>query len=275
MSVEGISVVLLVRDAEHTLGKSLGAWQTTLNGFDRPWELVVVDDGSRDGSVAIVRKAMEKSSRIRLIEHSEPKGLGHAVRTALENTTLPLVFYTVPDPAYVPGDLKLMLPSLKEINDLTGKAVGIVNGQRRGQPLSAGQRFGQRCKSLLVRIVLGQWLPMPAGTLGPAENRFWWSCRLRFGLRVGDINSAFKLFRRSVFDKMILQSEGDFIHAEILAKANFLGATIDETPLTDHVPNATSLPDMKRDRKRVFSNAKFKGKPILEAAGAVKQDSPG
>jgi hypothetical protein len=77
-----------------------------------------------------------------------------------------------------------------------------------------------------------------------------------FGVRIGDIDSAFKLFRRSVFDRIPIQSDSAFVHAEILAKANFAGCVMDEIALD--VP-ATWESDPRRfaDLRRVFRMPDF------------------
>jgi len=104
--------------------------------------------------------------------------------------------------------------------------------------------------------MLGYLPEPPKGWLGKSENRFWWKCRTLFGLRIGDINSKFKLFRRSILDRMELQSDGEFIHAELLAKANFLGCMMDEIVLTDREPPKPA-PDVRKEMWRVFRTHGF------------------
>jgi hypothetical protein len=61
------------------------------------------------------------------------------------------------------------------------------------------------------------------------------------GVPLTDIHSGFKLFRRSLFDRFPLQSDGDFAHAEIFAKLTFLTVLVAEeslTPKPDPVPPA-------------------------------------
>ena len=71
------------------------------------------------------------------------------------------------------------------------------------------------------------------------------------------MNSRFKLFRRSVVSRMEIQSDGEFVHTELLAKANFLGTLMDEIVLADKCVPGT-LPDMSVDRKLVFAHPKFR-----------------
>jgi hypothetical protein len=60
-----------------------------------------------------------------------------------------------------------------------------------------------------------------------------------------------------VFDRMVIQSDGEFVHAELLAKANFLGCMMDEILLAArHVP--APLPDTRKEQWQLFRNAKFR-----------------
>ncbi len=83
------------------------------------------------------------------------------------------------------------------------------------------------------RIALGVTLQPLPGWLGWREHLYRLFCRVVFALRLQDMNCAFRLFRRDIFARIPIQSRGDFVHTEILAKANFLGCYMnDEVPLT-------------------------------------------
>ena len=84
--------------------------------------------------------------------------------------------------------------------------------------------------------------------------------RLVFGVHLLDTDGAFKLFRREVFDRIPIQSDGPFVHVEILAKANFLTCWMDEIPIGASEPNAMpafSWNGRKRDLRRVLSRPDF------------------
>jgi hypothetical protein len=125
---------------------------------------------------------------------------------------------------------------------------------------------------LLFGIVL---LPLP-GWLGRQPVAYQKLVRWLFGVRVGDIDSAFKLFRREVFDRIPIQSDGQFVHAEILAKANFAGCLMEEVAI--EVP-ATWESDSRRwaELWRVFRSPDF-GPAVLpkrkgEQAACVSGES--
>jgi glycosyltransferase involved in cell wall biosynthesis len=253
---EGLTFALPVFDQEKTLAKAVSAWQPVLDGLQRPYELLIIDDGSVDGTRSQADILATRNGRVRVLAHPDRKGFGACVRTALEASAHPLFFYTSSDHGWNPNDLPRMLKSLAVRDEYTGKQVEIVNGHRRGSAMPAGRSRRNWVFRALVRVAFG-YRPEPSkGWLGPKENRYWWKCRLLFGLRVGDINSKFKLFRRSVFDRMVLQSDGEFIHAEILAKANFLGCLMDEIVLTDRV-SPPEPPDVRKELWAVFHEPRF------------------
>lgn len=254
---DGLTFVLPVFDQEKAIAKAVSGWQGVLDGLQRPYEILVIDDGSRDGTRAQADILATKNARLKVLAHPERKGFGAAIKTALEAGRYPLFFYTSVDHGWNPNDLPRLLKALAGKDEFTGKQVEIVNGHRRGIPMPAGRRRLNHLFRAAVRIIFGYAPEPPKGWLGSVENRYWWKCRLLFGLRVSDINSKFKLFRRSVFDRMVVQSDGEFIHAEILAKANFLGCLMDEVPLGDR-PDPLPVPDVGAEMWMVFRDPRFR-----------------
>jgi glycosyltransferase involved in cell wall biosynthesis len=256
-AAEGLTVILPVFDCEKTLGKIVAGWLPVLDSLGRPYELLIVDDASQDGTKAQAEHIAERNGRIKVLAHTERKGFGSSLRTALAAATQPLIFYASADHGWHPSDLPRMLKSLEFRDEYTGKQVELVNGHRRGTVWPSRQKMLNRIYRAMVRILFGHMPDPPKGWLGPTENRFWWKCRVLFGLRVGDVNSKFKLMRRSVLDRIEIQSDGDFVNSEILAKANFLGCMMDEIVLTDRDPPPPAS-DMRKEMWRVFHNAKFR-----------------
>ena len=165
------------------------------------YEVVVVDDGSRDESARIAGDAARANPRVRLIRHERNKGYGAAVRTALAGATKDLVFLTDGDNQF----------RLTEIEKLFTKIDGV--------DVVVGWRINRRDKGYR-RL-----------------NGFLWTRLVRalFGRRVRDIDCAFKLFRRRHLEGLPLESDQLLIHAEILARLKKKGCRIEEIGV-NHYP---------------------------------------
>ncbi len=106
-----------------------------------------------------------------------------------------------------------------------------------------------------------------------------WFVRGVFGVRLTDVDCEFKLFRRSIFERIPIQSNGEFVHAEILAKANFLGCLMTEVPVEWREGSGTksSRPNRRSrwaEALRVFQHPDF-GPPILPTDKRPNPDQAG
>jgi glycosyltransferase involved in cell wall biosynthesis len=156
-----------------------------------------VDDGSTDRSAALAEEWAGRHPRGRVLRHRVRSGFGAALRTGLAAARHPLFFYSTCDNQYEPADLKQLLDVIDQVHVVSGYR---VQEGASGKPYRAGRGYR-------------------------------WLVRLLFGVRLRDIDCAFKLFRREIFARIPIQSNGRFVHAEILAKANFLGCLMGEAPV--------------------------------------------
>jgi glycosyltransferase involved in cell wall biosynthesis len=223
-----LSVVLPVYSMEASLEKVLGNWVAYLDTLERDYEVLVVNDGSSNCTAEWAAAWGAKYPRFHLLQHPSPQGIGAALRTGLGAAQFPLFCYADCDNCYQPADLGRLLEVIDKVDLVSGYRVWQSSGQRR--PWS----------QLTYRGLL----------------------RLFFGLRLKDVDSAFKLFRRSIFARIPIQSDGPFVHAEILAKANFLGCIMTEVPVryepnrsTDRTPRSPAA--WRADAFRLFSHPDF------------------
>lgn len=236
-AVEGLSFLLPVCNQSAHLEQVLSSWSTLLEKLERPYEMILIDDGSSDATSKLVEGhdgkpgLAQRIPHFRVIHHPQRLGYGACVREGIAASKHPLVFYTGCDHPYNPGDLRDFLKRIEHYDPETGKKVAIVTGYRATTPLVGWRKTANRIWRILQRVTLAlHTIPRP-GWLGKDEHRFVRKMRCLFGLRVGDVNSKFKLFRKNIFERIPIQSDGDFVHGEILAKANFLGCLMDETPI--------------------------------------------
>jgi glycosyltransferase involved in cell wall biosynthesis len=158
-------------------------------------EVVVVDDGSSDRTAAIVAAHSQSDHRIRLVQHESNRGLGAAIRTGIAHSRCDLVLYTDADLPVAP---EAIAPALQEFRTSNADLLAGRRSRRGGDGLR--RRIYTACYDGLVRVV--------------------------FGLRVDDVNFAFKLFPRSLGGSVGLRSEGSFIDAELVTRVARCGGRI-------------------------------------------------
>lgn len=221
-----LSVVLLAHNDGAHLEALVAEWVTFLNGLNRDYEILLVDDGSTDHSARLLTTLTDRHRRVRVLRHTERRGEGAALRTALGTARYPLLFYTVCDPRYRPGDLKRLLKDIDRVH--------LVSGYRAGRPVPRFWRWLGLLQRGIAQLLLGHADPPLPGWLSWKRHFGRWVVRVLFGVRNQDVSCPFRLARRSVFARLPLQSDGSFVHVEILAKANFLGCLLgEEVPLGD------------------------------------------
>ena len=275
--VEGLTCLIPIFNQARTIERALSSWSDTLSGLGRPYEILVVNDGSTDGTRNVFESSagrkglLERIPNLQLLEHSERQGFGAALKTGLAASRQPLIFYTGCDYPYNPADLKTLLPHLDEIEPFTGQKVVAAVGYRAAVPLTGWRKVRERVWRILMKIVFSMDLPPSPGWLGKRAHRYGLLLRTLFGVRVGDVDSKFKVFRKSIFERIAIQSTGDFVHAEILAKANFLSCPIAEAavaerpgpfPAHSEPPSPASL---SKELRRVFFKPEFGRKAVNSA----------
>lgn len=223
IATEPLSVVLPACNVAATVKTVLHSWVAYLDSLQRDYEIILVDDGSTDGTATEAESIATEQPKLRVLKHDRPRGFGAALRTGLATCKHPLFCYASCDPLYPPAELAKLLERIDRVDAVTAC--------RCGRPVPTALRvtgFLWRC---LVRVLFGIPLSPMAGWLGARPQAYQKLIRFCFGVRVRDFDSPFKLFRRSIFERIPLQADGQFVHAEILAKANFLGCLLDEPEL--------------------------------------------
>jgi glycosyltransferase involved in cell wall biosynthesis len=272
VSKEPISALLPAFNQAASLEPIAEGWLRALGRLGRPFELIVIDDGSADGTAAAADGLAARQPAVRVLRHEKRRGFGACLRTGLAVAQYPLVFYTACDYPYPPADLTKLLAVI-DSSDLVSGA--------RTDPMPVGLRRLGQVYRLLIRVLFGITLEPRPGWHGW---RAWWRgvrLRLVFGLRLHDVPSAYKLFRRPVLDRIPIQSDGEFIHAEVLAKANFLGCLIHEEPIGRLAGNFRGVPEpaapgaeFATEARRVFRRPEFRFEKPPEATGTAAAEVP-
>ncbi len=159
------------------------------------WEVIAVDDGSRDRTVAVVQGLTRKDKRIRVVSHKINQGYGAAVKTGFKSAKLDWVFFTDGDGQFDVAEMERFLPFLGDHDLVVGYRIDRADPTHR-------------------KLNAWAW-----GTL----------VRTLFGLRgVRDIDCAFKFVRRSMFKTFKLETTGAMISTELLVKAQKNGFRLTE-----------------------------------------------
>jgi glycosyltransferase involved in cell wall biosynthesis len=250
-----LSVVLTAQNVGPELEALVRTWAAQLDALGRPAEIILVNDGSTDDTRARADALAPLLPALQVHHHDSPRGLGAALRTGLAAARHPLLVTCTCDGQYRPEDLK---PLLEAIN-----RVDLVTGCRSGRRAPLGWRALSALWRGLVRVLFGLSLTPPVCWRGWSGSGRRWLARWLFGVRVHDPECAFRLYRRSVFRRIPIQSEGELAQVEILAKANFLGCLMDEVPVAHRAPERPAgrtraqRRQFWRDLRRVFKDPDF------------------
>ncbi len=205
-----LSFILPAFNEEECIEAAVIEALAALKKYTRRFELIVVDDGSRDGTKEILYRLVSTTPELKVIRHETNAGYGAALRTGFNAAQYPLVFYTDSDCQFDAGELGNFLPLSKEYDIVIG-----YRKRRRDNPL---------------RIALSRGFNILTGAM--------------IGLHVKDINCSFKLFRIEAIRKIEIESDEFFVDAEILAKTTAIGFKIHEKGV-EHYPRRAGSPTIK------------------------------
>jgi glycosyltransferase involved in cell wall biosynthesis len=238
---DGVTVVIPAYNVADALDKALPAWGEVLSKLNRPFELIVVNDGSTDTTTDVLRKRAS-IPHLHVLTNDTRCGFGACLKSALVEAKQPLLLYAGVDYPYTPADIRQMLERIELRDEVLGKQPDLISGARAGQPRPTELRWLGIAWQWFWRIFSG--LPIPEPTPWYGWDAWWYRTRASwvFGVPLADVNSAFKLWRVSFLKRVPIQSNGDFVHTELVAKATFLTSIMDEVPLTVKTDPTTGQP---------------------------------
>ena len=181
----------LVRDAD-----------TQLRHLTDDYELIVVNDGSRDGSAKVLQELQDELPALKVITHPVNRGYGGALRSGFAAATKDLVFYTDGDGQYDVKELPVLLMLMTDDTHF-------VNGIKMARGDAAYRVHAGNVHKFLMR----------------------WS----FWLPVIDVDCDFRLVRRSVLERITLRSNSGSICVELIKDAERAGAQFREVSV-HHYP---------------------------------------
>lgn len=196
-----ISVIFPAYNEQENIEICIIVANAILKGLVRDFEIIVVDDGSTDNTKKICLDLEKRIENFRFMSKDRNYGYGCALRDGFKVARYDLLFFSDSDRQF---DIVNLQDLLKYINEYD-----IVIGFRKKRQDSLKRKFLSKGYNLLVGFL--------------------------FGLDIKDIDCAFKLFRKSVFNEIEINSERFFFNTEILAKALARGFSIKEVGVS-HFP---------------------------------------
>ncbi len=189
-----LSVVLPAHNEEANIEVVVRSCLEVLPRLVSDFEIVVVDDGSRDATAQILDRLASEDERVVALHHEVNRGYGDALMTGIASTRGEYVMFMDSDRQFDIADLERLLPYIGAYDVVAGFRL-----RRQDPPL----------RLLYAHI-------------------FNMAVRVFFGIRVRDIDCAFKVFRGDLLRGMRLEIGGALINTEMLAKARRQGATLTE-----------------------------------------------
>lgn len=205
-----ISAVLPAYNEAAIIERTVRHVASVLAGLVSDFEVIVTNDGSRDktGDILADLQAREPQLNLRIVTHERNCGYGAALASGFDAARKDLIFMTDGDKQFDVSELSGFIPAMDAQTDM-------VIGWRRN-------RADPRMRKLNA---LG-WKMLVNGL---------------FGYTARDVDCAFKLFRRRVWESMTVHARGATFSAEFLIKARRLGFRVKELPV-GHFPRTAGNP---------------------------------
>jgi len=198
---QSISIIFPAFNEEDNIQMAVEHGRKAMSKFFTDIEIIVVNDGSSDKTAEIVNALAAESGDVVPVHHEVNRGYGAALRSGIYKASKELIFFT-------DSDLQFDLEEIRHLQEWIHK-YEIVAGYRARRADPAHRRFNAWGWNVLVRLILG--------------------------LKIKDIDCAFKLFRREVFQNIRLETVGAMINTEILTLAQRNEMRIKEVPVS-HYP---------------------------------------
>lgn len=165
------------------------------------YEVIVVNDGSKDDTAKIVTELHVRDPHIRLVNHEVNRGYGGAIKSGMKACKMDYIFFTDSDSQFHFDEFDAFV-KLKDKADL-------VMGYRK-------KRMDPFHRVFVAQVLLKIWN------------------YVLFGLTVRDVDCAYKLFTKKLRDAVKLDTESAITVTEFIVKAKKQGFTIYQTPVTHY-----------------------------------------
>ena len=179
----------------------------TKSPYISEFEILIINDGSKDNTLEVAEQLANEYPHVRVVNHGQNMGYGSALKTGIKEAKLDYIFFT-------DADLQFDIVELQNL---------VVHADK-------------------YPVVIGYRAPRQDPFMRLLNARVWNMLnRALFGLKVRDIDCAFKLFRRDLVQNLKLRSGGAMISAETLIRLSRRKVAIKEVPVS-HLPRVAGSP---------------------------------
>ena len=206
--MHSLSIVIPAYNEEANVIEAVRRVSVVAQNLGQEYEIIVVNDGSRDRTGEVIRGLQASTPNLRLVEHFPNRGYGGALKAGFAAATKDLIAFTPADNQFDFNEIRLLLERL-------APEVALVSGRRIDRKDNALRKF----------------------------NGWGWNTvvRLLFGYLIKDIDCGFKLLRREVLGRIHIESNGAMIDTEMLAELRARDYRLAEVPVT-HLPRLAGSP---------------------------------
>ena len=191
-TIKSLSVFFPCYNEQDNIERVVASAVDVLESLGIDFEIIIVNDGSRDNTAQIADKLAAENKNIKAVHHQTNLGYGSALQSGFKAATKEYVFYTDGDGQFDIRELPLLFEYVPDYDIVTGYRI-------------------KRQDSLIRKI-----------------NAFCWTTfvNILFGMKIKDMDCAFKLYKRAIFDDIKMKSTGALINTEIFARAKNKGYKI-------------------------------------------------
>ncbi|MCC6360135.1 MAG: glycosyltransferase family 2 protein [Phycisphaerales bacterium] len=188
----GVSVFYPCYNEEANVERTTRAAIAACDRLFTDYEIIIVNDGSKDRTAEIADRLAAEHPRVRAVHNSPNRGYGGALQRGFREATKEYVFYTDGDGQFDFEEMDKLIPLMSKFD--------IVSGYRLDRQDPLPRKLNALAWGTLVNLL--------------------------FGLGIRDVDCAFKIYPRRLFDEIEMHATGALIDTEILARAQRRGYTI-------------------------------------------------
>jgi glycosyltransferase involved in cell wall biosynthesis len=220
----GLTVFLPAHNEAGNIERVINGFVRELPAVASTYEIIIINDGSRDGTGEIAERLSASIPGVKVIHHAINQGYGAAVISGIRAATLPYVLLCDGDGQFDPNDVRLLAARMHDHD--------VVVGRRKQRADHFIRRLNGKSWTLLMRIL--------------------------FRIKISDIDCGFKLFKRDFLDGMEFHAGGAMVTTELMARLASRGARVCEVDVK-HLPrlsgeqSGNSLKVILRAFRELFS----------------------